>query len=250
MPVTIGGMRKLLVALSAAAAVVSMTAPVLAHEGDIGDGGPFKVRVDSSTLPEGVELRLGNGELELHVPAGIELVAIGVENEPMAKVDADGNMFGNKNSPTWWMSLDGGMGTPPADLDLNAAPDWEWVKGGGSLQYHDHRIHFMAPSIAESIADGGDVFSFSLPFLVDGAEAAIAGALVFDPTLDPAAAARLRDGNGSMEMPMGDQPMNDMTASMVDMQDTESSSLVPVIVIVGIALGAVVATALFLRRKN
>jgi LPXTG-motif cell wall-anchored protein len=192
--------------LLAAFVTVAIAAPAAAHEGEIGNGGPFRVEVTSNALPSGVELRIGNGELEMHVPSGTEIVALGVENEPFTRVDADGNMFGNRNSPTWWMGLDGGKGTPPVGLDFTADPDWEWVKAGGSMQYHDHRIHFMASSIDPRFTDGGEVFDFTLPFLVNGDGKAVSGVLVFDPALDPDGAKRLLAGTSPVATSPGAAP--------------------------------------------
>jgi hypothetical protein len=167
-------------------------------------------------------------------------VALGVENEPMAKLDAEGNMFGNKNSPTWWLSLDNGNATPPPDLDVTAEPDWEWIQAGGSLQYHEHRIHFMAAGIDPTIEDGADVFSFTLPFLVDGAEASIVGALVFDPTLDPEGAQRLREG----------KPLVDETAELVAAAEGSSSGSLVAVAVVGVIVVAFAAGAVVVLRRR
>ena len=201
--------------IAVAAAVMFAASPAAAHEGAIGEGGPIVVRVDAGFGDYG-DGRWGNGEFELHVEPGVEVIALGFESEPMAKVDADGNMFGNLNSVTWKMNqsptmdMDMGMdidmaapATAPLPMDMNAGMDmgmaegasdepvWEWQRGGGSLQMHDHRIHFMAASIAPEIADGGDISKFAMPFLVDGEEFVVRGALVFTPALDPVRAAEL-----------------------------------------------------------
>jgi hypothetical protein len=197
--------RRTLLAATVISCVLAST-PAQAHEGPLGDGGPFRVEI-ASGLPEQIDARFGNGEIELHVSAGTEIVVIGYEREPFAKIDAEGNMFGNLNSPTWWMTLDKGHGSAPRGLDLSQ-PNWEWVRAGGSLQYHDHRVHYMVSSIDESLHQGGQVFDFALPFIVDGAEVSVTGAMVFDPTLDPAGAERLIAGNWtptvSADAPHGD----------------------------------------------
>lgn len=169
-------------------ALLAVPTQASAHEGALGDGGPFRIEI-TTPLPSEVEARWGNGELELHVPTGMEIIALGVDGEPFAKVDAEGNMFGNEKSPTWWLSMGDKV---PAEADSKASPEWAWVRGGGSMQYHDHRIHFMAASLDPSLEDGSSVFDFALPFIIDGTEVVAKGSLVFDSTLDPSAAAALK----------------------------------------------------------
>jgi hypothetical protein len=219
-----------------AAGCLAFAAPASAHNDPVGDGGPFRIEITEG-LPAEIEAKWGNGEVEFHVPTGTELVAIGAEGEQFVKVDAEGNMFFNGVSPTWWLNMDASM--IPATADAKAEPQWEWKQGGGGLQYHDHRIHFMAASIADDINDGDNVFEFSLPFLVNGTETTVRGALVFDSTLDPEGAAALRAGTGMTSMEHGDDA------------DHGSSSNGTVIVIAIAALAAVAAgAAVFARKKR
>lgn len=167
-----------------------------AHDGAIGEQGPFTVRIDSpATLPAGIEGRWGNGELELHVPSGVEVISYGLDGEAMAKVDKDGNMFYNTLSPTWAMNQS--MNMDMGSGDAKTEPVWKWAQGGGSLQYHDHRIHFMAAAVDPSLANGGDVASFTLKFSVNDEPLEVKGTIVFDPSLDPAKAAELVKGTSS-----------------------------------------------------
>jgi hypothetical protein len=176
--------------VSLVAALLGFAGQAHAHDGALGDGGPFTVRIDTpATLPNGIEARWGNGEVEFHVPTGVEMIAYGFENEPMARVDKDGNMFANTLSPTWRMNQSDAMDMSGGDSSNE--PVWEWVQGGGSLQYHEHRVHFMAAGVSPEIANGGDVALFTLDFSVNNTPLTISGALVFDPSLEPATAATL-----------------------------------------------------------
>jgi hypothetical protein len=257
-----------------AATTLSFAAPAGAHEGAIGEGGPFRVEI-TSELPGGLDGRFGNGELEIHVVAGIEVVALGISNEPMVKLDAEGNMFGNENSPTWMMVKDG-MNVSPHMGSMNGdaagEPDWVWVQSGGALQYHEHRIHFMASGVDPSIADGGVVASFSLPMLVDGDAVAITGDLVFDPSLDPAAAADLvAAGAASTSTPAGDEAagepemsttggesepeMSAPGATVADANDAADATgggagMMIGVLAVGIAIIVAVAGMFLSRRRN
>ena len=209
-------------------ALLSVAAPAAAHEGMIGEGGPFRVDVTAG-LPAEIDGRFGNGELELHVPAGMEVVALGLGGEPFAKVDADGTMFGNTNSQTWAMARDAdmtGMGGTDVSTDPTIEPDWQFVAGGGSLQYHDHRIHFMAASIEPALADGGVVAPFSLPFVIDGVGVDVIGNLVFDPSLDPETAEQLlAAGAGATTGTTPDNPdMHEADTRDTDMHDTHRTA--------------------------
>lgn len=221
-------------------AALSLAAPASAHEGMIGDGGPFKIEMITPD-PAGVESRWGNGEVEFHVEPGTELVIIGTEKEQMVKVDAEGNMFANENSPTWWANQPDGQ--VPSSAVASAEPNWVWKMGGGALQFHDHRFHYMDGTIDPSIADGATVFEFGLAALVNGEAFEFRGNLVFDSSLDPAAAEKLK-ANATAT------PMVDMTS---DPQATEpssgSSSTGLVLGIVALVVAAGAAGAWFIRRR-
>lgn len=166
--------------------------PALAHEGAMGDGGPFKIEI-ATPDPTGVETRWGNGEVEFHVETGVEVVVFGVEKEPMVKVAQDGAMFVNENSPSWWLNQP--EGSIPANASAAAEPNWVWKMSGGSMQFHDHRFHFMQGSIPADTQDGDKIFEFGLPVTVNGEALEMRGAFIFDSTIDPAAAERLKAGD-------------------------------------------------------
>jgi hypothetical protein len=234
----------------AAFALTALGAPASAHEGALGDGGPFTIRVDSPTkLPAGIDARWGNGEVEFHVEPGIELVAFGTDGEPMAKVDKDGNMFGNTLSPTWQMNKTADMSAGMnAETDPTAEPNWEWQQAGGSLMYHEHRIHFMAASVDPAIAEGGDVSTFALKFTVNSKPLDITGALVFDPSLDTAKAEQLIEAgkNGG-----GDNGHAGNGKHEGHDSDSTSSGFPPEVAIIALvaALGAVVGILLWRKRR-
>ena len=198
------------IAVSALTAL-AFAAPASAHEGAIGDTGPFKVEMITPD-PAGVETRWGNGEVEFHVEPGTEVVVIGLEKEEMVKIDKEGNMFYNENSPSWWANQP--EGSIPDNAKASAPVSWVWKMGGGSMQFHDHRFHFMDGSIDPATADGSTVFEFGLPILVNGEATELRGNLVFDSTLDPSAAEKLKENAAAV-------PMVDMAQ---DSQESGSSS--------------------------
>lgn len=174
--------------------VVLVAAPAGARAdepGPLGEPGPFVARVDTS-LGSGVTERVGNGELELRVPAGVEVVARGFKGEPMAKVDRDGTVSYNALSPSWHQNRSSEV--PPA-ASVDAEPKWVWLADDATLRFHDHRVHVMADHLDPAVRAGDDVFSFQLPFLVDGEPRELAGALVFAPDRDPSRATELVAGH-------------------------------------------------------
>ena len=217
-------------------AAVAFAAPASAHESPVGDQGPFKVEMITPD-PAGIESRWGNGEVEFHVEPGTELVVIGLEKEQMVKVDKEGNMFANENSASWWANQPEGQ--VPANATASAEPNWVWKMGGGSLQFHDHRFHFMDGSIDPATADGSIIFEFGLPILVNGEATELRGNLVFDSTLDPAAADKLKE--------------NATATPMVDMvQDSKESGSSSGIMIAGavVLILAIAGAGIWLSRRR
>lgn len=177
-------------------ALAASGAQVGAHEGPLGSDGPFTVVLDAQ-FPDGIEPRVGHGEIELHVSGDIEVTAYGFDGEEMVFLDAGGNMYANTNSASWWLNQDAGTGQVPAGTDTSAEPSWEWQLGGGSVQYHDHRIHYMAAGVDPGVKDGDTVQSFALEFLIDGQKVTIPGRVVFDTASDPDGAATLLAASGA-----------------------------------------------------
>jgi hypothetical protein len=220
-------------------AAVAFATPASAHESPVGDQGPFKVEMITPD-PAGIESRWGNGEVEFHVEPGTELIVIGLEKEQMVKVDKEGNMFANENSPSWWANQPEGQ--IPANATASAEPNWVWKMGGGSLQFHDHRFHFMDGSIDPATADGSVIFEFGLPILVNGEATELRGNLVFDSTLDPAAADKLKE-NAVMDA-------GTMTTATQESSNSGGSSSTGLIIgIIALVVVAGGAGAWFIRRK-
>jgi hypothetical protein len=82
----------------------------------------------------------------------------------------------------------------PSTYSESPQSNWLEVGDGGVVLYHEHRCHFMGQHVSQSVASGGIVASFDLPFLVDGVKKSLSGDLVFDPTMDPKRAAELLGG--------------------------------------------------------
>lgn len=232
--------KTLRVLLASAAVLLIPATSAMAHEGAIGDGGPFRVEI-STEDPAGVESRWGNGEVEFHVEPGTELIVLGLEKDQMVKVDKEGNMFANENSPSWWANQP--EGTVPDSASATAEPNWVWKMAGGSMQFHDHRFHFMDTSINPETKDGDEIFTFALPLLVNGEPVEMLGSFIFDSTIDPAGAERLKSTPTMEPETMESMPMEENSE-----ESSSSFPVVPVVIGVAVLIAAAGATVIARRR--
>lgn len=154
----------------------------MAHEGAVGEGTSITLRLDT-TLPAGLDARLGNGEADFHVEPGTTVVVFGVEGEEMLKIDEGGTAYQNMNSATWLASMD--MTSQMAGSDATAGDnsgtgaDWKFLSSGGGLRWHDHRIHWMGGEFPKDIAIGDELMAFELPVAINGEALTLKGALLY-----------------------------------------------------------------------
>ena len=217
--------------LTALIATLSLAAasPVLAH-GDEDHTGPFRAVVNT-TLPEkAVSVSVENGSVTLTVRPGHTVSVLGYDEEESLRIDESGVIWTQPSSMMAQMadpaatSDSTASATPDADettmttgtsashsmdhMEEDATADmaspttytespesnWKKIGDGGIVFYHEHRCHFMGTQISQSLATGGRVASFNLPFLVDGEKFSLTGDLIFDPSMDPKKAAELLGG--------------------------------------------------------
>jgi hypothetical protein len=128
-----------------------------------------------------VEVRNYDSELELRSSGGHEVTIYGYEDEPYARVLADGTVQVNERSPATYLNEDryASVKVPP-DADPKAPPRWKRVDESGRFVWHDHRMHYMAEGTAPQVKDESrktKVFDYEVPIEIDGREGAIAGTL-------------------------------------------------------------------------
>lgn len=88
----------------------------------------------------------GDGLLQVCTAGDAEVVVAGYNAESYLRVGPDG-VFENRNSPAVYLNADRyGNVTVPPDIDPSAAPDWRRIADDRQWQWHDHRIHWMAPT--------------------------------------------------------------------------------------------------------
>ena len=197
--------------LSVIAGIVLVPAPALADP-----PGPTHYRSSVTGIegPDGAARQIdaevvgGDAYLTLRVPEDVTVEVPGYDDEPYLRFDPDGTVAVNQRSPARWLN-DGRYGAAdvdvPADADADAPPAWEVVASGGEYSWHDHRIHFMSPSLPPGVDPAADaaqpVLDWRIPMSVDGQDVEVVGELVWHPGPSPvwpvlAAAVALLGGVG------------------------------------------------------
>lgn len=141
--------------------------------------------VDPAT--DGAAFRIVGGDafVEVVVTPGHTADVRGYFDEPYIRVDADGSVWVNLDSPAYYINQDryGNVSAPP-EADGKGEPRWETVASGGVFAWQDHRVHWMSYDMPPAIA--GDeydvVFPWEFPVFVDGTELSVRGELVWIPT--------------------------------------------------------------------
>ena len=139
----------------------------------------------------------GDGFLELEVVRGHTVEVPGYTGEPWLRVSADGRVQENQRSQTTYINQSryGSAATvqiPPDATIANATkhPEWKTVDTNGRFVWHDHRIHYMTPSIKPTIVPGTrrvaigerDDGRWVVRMTVDGTPTQIVGELLREPT--------------------------------------------------------------------
>jgi hypothetical protein len=148
------------------------------------DGQP----TSQAELPVDVEVLGGDAFLVVHVDEGAEVEVPGYRGEPYVRIGADGVVEVNQRSESRWAN-DERYGPDrderPGQIDHDAPPAWAVVASDGSYAWHDHRIHYMSPSVPQQVdPDAGEpqlVQPWEVPITVDGRELLVRGELVWLP---------------------------------------------------------------------
>ncbi len=131
---------------------------------------------------EGVEFTVLNYDAEFEVVAdGHSVLLYGYEDEPYARILADGTVQVNERSPATYLNEDRYAATEvPAIADPEAPPRWKTIDETGTFVFHDHRMHYMSTGTAPIVKDESvktKVFDYSIPIRIDGRAGAIDGTL-------------------------------------------------------------------------
>jgi hypothetical protein len=134
----------------------------------------------------------GDAFLVVRAEPGSEVEVPGYEGEPYVLIAADGTVEVNQRSPSRWVNDERYETTGvdmPGDVDVEAPPRWEVVASSGEYAWHDHRIHWMSPSLPRQVDPTAGapqpVADWEVPVIVDGQTLAVTGELVWLPGPSP-----------------------------------------------------------------
>lgn len=130
----------------------------------------------------------GDSFLSVAVRPGTSVEVPGYQGEPYVRVDPNGDVLINRNSPSFWLNQDrfAQAGIPPSAA-VDATPDWQRVSGSGAYGWHDHRIHWMSPAPPPAVDRSARslVLEWAVPLVVDGEQVTAEGELWWLPTVSP-----------------------------------------------------------------
>jgi len=116
---------------------------------------------------------------------GHTVTIYGYSGEPYARVLANGTAEQNVRSPATYLNTNFYADvTVPAIANPNAPPQWQVVDRTGQFEWHDHRIHWMSPTVPPEVKNKGKrtlIFNWDVPIEVAAQKGAIAGQLFWTP---------------------------------------------------------------------
>jgi hypothetical protein len=181
-------MRRLILC---AAPVVATLLPAILSATAVAHGGNPNYRSELGSIRPavaGLQVQVLNYDdrLLLINRTGKTVLLEGYENEPYARLRADGTVEVNKRSPSYYLNEERYGGTPvPAGAGPEAPPRWSRVSGNGRFETHDHRIHWMSKEARPPQVTDEDrrtkVFDWRVPIEVGPRRAAITGTLFWEP---------------------------------------------------------------------
>ena len=159
-----------LVAAVAALAAIDIAAPThaSAHAGG-SDASNYRSTVTDPGLG-GLDWQIWGSDAAIRLTNRTTQVieVTGYEDEPYLRFVPGDGVYENVHSPAVYLNADRfARVTPPVVADPRAEPTWRKVDAGNSYQWHDHRIHWMAPSLPPTVSTAVDgpqvVFDWAIP---------------------------------------------------------------------------------------
>jgi hypothetical protein len=127
----------------------------------------------------------GDDQIWLKNTSGETIVIDGYGGEPYLRFSPSG-IFVNVNSPAGYLNQDRyGKSAVPKSASEKAKPDWQKLAGGDVWAWHDHRIHYMSPTLPPVISAAPrkphHVFDWKVPASANGKRFFIEGSLDYKP---------------------------------------------------------------------
>jgi hypothetical protein len=136
--------------------------------------------------------------LQLRNASGQTVTILGYQDEPYARVQADGAVEVNRRSPAYFLNQSFyGNATVPASASPGAPPQWRVVDRTGQFEWHDHRIHWMSPVLPAQVKDKAKrtlIFAWHVPIAVGMRKGDVAGQLFWTPQSSNAPVAAIAIG--------------------------------------------------------
>jgi hypothetical protein len=160
--------------------------PALAHGGNPDFRSEFRT-VQPAVSGLQVQVLNYDDRLLLINRTGKTVLVRGYEDEPYARLRADGTVEVNRRSPSYYLNEERYGGTPvPRAASPDAAPQWEQVSRTARFETHDHRIHWMSKGTTPPQVKDEDkrtkVFDWRVPIEVGPQRAALVGTLFWEPS--------------------------------------------------------------------
>jgi hypothetical protein len=116
---------------------------------------------------------------------GKTVTVYGYQQEPYARVLANGTVEVNLHSPAYYLnqSFYGDVAVP-ASAAPSATPRWSVIDRAGQFEWHDHRIHWMSPLLPPEVTNQArrtKIFEWEVPIRVGTQPATIYGQLFWVP---------------------------------------------------------------------
>jgi hypothetical protein len=167
----------------AAAVVLLLGAPAaFAHQGN-----PHYRSTVTSVTPavRGLTVTVLNYDdrLELRNFSGRDAVIDDYQDKPYARVLADRTVEVNTNSEAYYLNNDR-YANVQVPKDLGSSPNWKVIDKTGRFQWHDHRMHYMSPTVPPKVTDQDrktHILDWKVPVAVGGRQGSIVGTLDWVP---------------------------------------------------------------------
>jgi hypothetical protein len=168
---------------AAAAVVLLLGVPAaFAHQGN-----PHYRSTVTSVTPgvRGLTVTVLNYDdrLELRNFSGRDVVIHDYQGKPYARVLADRTVQVNTNSEAYYLNNDR-YANAQVPKRLGSSPDWKAIDKTGRFQWHDHRMHYMSPTVPPQVTDQDretHIFDWKVPVTVGGRQGSIGGTLDWVP---------------------------------------------------------------------
>lgn len=185
----VSGLRRTAAALVAGTVVVLLgAAPAAADPAEPSNYESTILALEPGVDSASVEVAGGDAFLVLTVAAGHTAEVRGYSGEPYIRIDADGSVWVNLDSPTLYINEERyGRVEVPESADAEAPARWDRAGGDGTYAWHDHRTHWMSFDRPPGVGGSGRqvVFPWSIPIVVDGSDVIVMGRLDWLPSTNP-----------------------------------------------------------------